>query len=515
MLRKGRSFSNLLKASILSCSALMILSGVCYGQGQQPNQTTIVISRPDGTPNSTRFFRGGINPAVSGDGRTITYSAASNTQPAIAADRVSSGLEAVSRGNNNRLEQGQGTSVSADGGIIAFQSNSGNLLGQGQATGQTNIYFNIRNTDGVALVSSRMGSGLASNGRSNSPMVSGDGSFIVYVSNSTDISVDSQPTDSIYLFDRRTSASRLLSKTDATTFLQGCSSPVISRDGSIVAFISAGKIFVKRSTSDFAEQIPTMANQIPSSLVISSDGSTLAYVSSINSNISVVLDSITGGQDSTISINPFGSPNNISKPIALSRDGRFLAVATLDSKLPIDTNGAVDIYVYQGGVPTLVSLDSGGNLSQSDSFDPAISDDGGVVAFASSGQLTLDADASASSNIFAVVGGAGGIGNGGGAIILGPVCVAGAQPIAPDAIELAWGFPGQHNEQLKGFKVQVTRLEGSEYRPIAKVPADGNALYVDRGLKPKTKYNYRLWIENPSGVSYSVDFSAKTPKIKK
>lgn len=514
MLRKVRSFSNLLKASILSFSVLMVLSGVCYGQTGPNNQTTILISRPDGTPTSTRFFRGGVNAAVSGDGRTISYTATSNTQPAIVADRLAGNLEAISRGNNNRLEQGQSTSLSADGGIIAFQSTSRDLLGQQQATGQSNVYFNIRNTDGVTLVSTRMGSSSPSNGRSISPAVSGDGSLITYVSNSTDISTDSQTTDSIYVYDRRNGISSLISKTD-TTFLQNCSSPAISRDGSVVAFISSGRIFVKRTGTDFAQQITTMANQIPSSLIISSDGTTLAYISSGSGSPNVVVDSINGNQDFVIRVNPFQSPNNLSKPIALSGNGRFLAVATLDQLSQLDMNNFSDVYVYTvpGGNPALISLDSNGNIANSDCFDPALNEDGAVAAFASNGQLTPDADISPS-NIFAVVGAGNGAG-GAGSIVLGPVCVAGGRALAPDTVEIAWGFPNSHNEQLRGFKVEVARLEGSEYRSIAKVPADGKAIYVDTSLKPKTKYTYRLWVENPKGYAYSVDFSVKTPKAKK
>jgi len=509
-------FSNLLKASVLSCSALMLLSGVCYGQ-QQPTQTIVLISKTVGTLNAPNSFRGGTNPSISGDGKTLAYSAASLPQPAIVADVVSGQLDGVSEGINNRLVQGQATSVSNNGTTV-FQSGSSDLLGQ-SVSGQQ-IYFNLSGSNGVGLISSAMTSG-PSNGRSASPVINGNGNLVAYVSTAIDITSDSAvaQTSSVYLFDIGSRTNTLISRASATDFLKNCSSPAISKDGTVVAFISDGKVYVKRSTDDIAQLQNMGAGQTASSLVISADGSTLAYVSASGGTTSVIIDAIANGAtDTAISVRPF-RPTDGSRPIALSGNGRFLVVATadrLDGQMPmIDTNGASDIYLFgQGGNPTLLSLDSGGAITSSDSLDPVISEDGSVVAFSSGGQLTQDADINSGSNIFAITG-AGAGGGAAGVINLGPVCFPAGQAIAPDTIKISWGFPGTHNDQLKGFKIQVNRLEGSTYVPIAKVPADGEAIYIDTKLKPRTKYNYRLWIENPKGFAYSVDFSAKTPKVNK
>ncbi|MBL8196816.1 MAG: fibronectin type III domain-containing protein, partial [Blastocatellia bacterium] len=160
-------------------------------------------------------------------------------------------------------------------------------------------------------------------------------------------------------------------------------------------------------------------------------------------------------------------------------------------------------------------LDTNNLATDGDSFSPAINANGAVIAFSSRATTLTTDNLFSSTNIFASVLAGGLIGGGVGTINLGPVCFPAGQGIAPNAIELTWGFPGVHNEQLRGFKVEINRKEGSQFKQIAKVPADGKANYIDTSLKANTRYEYRLWIEDPKGFAYSVDFAAKTQKKNK
>ncbi len=70
----------------------------------------------------------------------------------------------------------------------------------------------------------------------------------------------------------------------------------------------------------------------------------------------------------------------------VSADGRYVAFASRATNLVDgDTNGVMDIFVHdrQTGQTARVSLDSGSNQANFDSFRPAISDDGRYVAFCS------------------------------------------------------------------------------------------------------------------------------------
>lgn len=525
MLSRIRRFSQIFQTAILSCVISTLFAGICYGQ--QQGNTIVLISTGAGNPNSDNSFRGGINPAVSGNGLFITYTATiPDLRPAISASINNGDIQPISRFENSSSDLGQGlfTSVSTDGMRAVFES-SDNLTDISSSSSGSNIYLNIRGNEQFPLISRAFNSlSTPGNGISSSPAISGDGNSVVYVSTSTNLTGDglAPATPSIYLFNNNGNA--LISRS-SNGFLPGCSSPAINRDGSVIVFVSGSDIFVSRignANTDVASPIPNLPlsnnNAPPQFLTISSDGSTIAYVS--------------GG---FVFVGPLNSSNMIrmpipglptfssesSRPIALNANGTLLAVATNQRLAANDTNNFSDIYLFnlQQGLSnpiliTIPNLETTNITSDNNSFAPTINDDGSVIAF-SSRATTLTTDNVSGSNVFASVLAGGLIGGGVGTINLGPVCFPAGQGIAPNAIELSWGFPGVHNEQLRGFKVEINRKEGSQFKQIAKVPADGKAIYIDTSLKANTRYEYRLWIEDPKGFAYSVDFAAKTQKKNK
>jgi hypothetical protein len=527
MLSRIRRFSQIFQAAILSCVISTLFAGVCYGQ--QQGNTIILISGGRGNPNSSGSFSGGVNPAVSGNGQFITYTATfPDLRPAISVSRIDPGDKLpISRFENSSSNLGQGlfTSVSADGTRAVFES-SDNLTDISSSSSGSNIYLNIRGNDQFPLISRAFNSSSTpANGNSFSPAISGDGNSIVYVSNSTNLTGDglAPATSSIYLFNNN-NGNAIISRS-SSGFLPDCSSPAINRDGSVIVFRSGNDIFVSRignANTDIASPIQNLPlgnnNAPPQFLTISSDGSTIAYVS----GGFVFVGPLSTSNMIRMPINTlqtFSSDN--SRPIALNANGTLLAVATNQQLAANDTNNFSDIYLFnlQQGLsnPTLITIpnpETTNLTSDNNSVGPAINDDGSVIAF-SSRATTLTLDNISGSNVFASVLAGGIIGGGVGTINLGPVCFPAGQGIAPNAIELTWGFPGVHNEQLRGFKVEINRKEGSQFKQIAKVPADGKANYIDTSLKANTRYEYRLWIEDPKGFAYSVDFAAKTQKKNK
>ncbi|MBI4851951.1 MAG: PD40 domain-containing protein [Acidobacteria bacterium] len=527
MFQGVRRFSNLLKTSILSFSTLMLLSSVCYGQGQQP-PATILISAPirNNTTNST--FVGGVNSSISGDSNTVSYTVTNNPTntgfPAVARDRrgLTDGGALISRSQvDGAPREGFATSINRNGNVVVFQSSASDIV-SGAPVGivQPNVYLADRAANTTVLVSRPLDPTTIPNGSSGSPSVNADGSLVAFVSTATNISTQSMNQVSgignIFLFNRAAQTIDLVSKdAQGNIFTSPCFFPSISEDGTVIVFASAGQIFVKRSGSNSAQPL---GQGLPSGTlpVVSGDGSTVAYITTTS-------DVVVRTANSTVrfpvnAIVPSQNSRN-SRP-TLSRNGRFLAVTAAQPLAPNDMNGFTDIYIFDLNLgptqtPTVISLKDTGDFGLGDSFDPVISDDGDVVAFTSNDRLTID-NAGGPTNIYARINlvGGGALGTGVGVLNLGPICIAGGRALSPTEIEISWGF-GLHNDQLRGSKVEVSRFEGNQLKVVTTVPADGKALFVDSGLKANTKYDYRLWISDPRGFAYAVDFSAKTKKVKK
>lgn len=499
-------FSQLIKASILSLSLLALFSGVCYGQ--QSGQTTVLIStNVKSAPSGPVIpLTGGSQSSVSGDGRTVAYTVTSNSRPpAVFRDPtvLSTPGTILSLSNiDGTAKEGRQTSQNVNGSMIAFTSS--NLTSNGGGvflfTGQNNPITTVSNSI---------------TGTSDSPFISRDGKFIVFVSKASDITNDSpiDGTPNIYLYDG-SSVTLISRQSNGHAFSTPCTSPAISENGTVIVFESNGRLFVKKQQTDIpSDQINMSIQGRVSSPTISADGSTVACISTLPNP----------GNVNVINLNAPNFPilgrfnvNTNSRP-ALSRTGQFLAVDSLMKLAPTDLNNFMDVYLYSvsqtASLPTLVSLTADGmNATFGDSTAPSINDDASVIAFTSDASLTPDAGAT--TNVFARLSASGGIGGGVGSIQTGPVCIGRGRALTTDTIEISWGF-GAHNDQLRGYEVEVMKLEGSQYKSLAKVPGDGKALYTDIGLTPNTVYTYRLLVSDPKGNAYSLDFTTKTKKVKK
>jgi len=141
--------------------------------------------------------------------------------------------------------------ISDDGTIVAFSSDSPNVLGFPNTGGKRQAYAHFVPTKKTILVSGTSsngpGNGFSVFGNANSdyPVVSGDGSVIAYYSSSTNLSPLDPPggngvTD-IYLYDVSTGTTELVSSSPMTGLAaSGVSSgyTAVSTDGRFVAFQS-------------------------------------------------------------------------------------------------------------------------------------------------------------------------------------------------------------------------------------------------------------------------------------
>lgn len=149
-------------------------------------------------------------------------------------------------------------SMSGDGRHVGFRSLASNLVA-GDTNGMVDIFIRDRDTDRDAIfdeagavlayrVSVRSDGGQA-NGNSGHPMLSDDGRFVVFDSVASNL-VDGVSGQNVYMHDRDPDENDLFDEGNGTTTLvsvalcgeagNGTSNrPAISRDGSLVAFVSS------------------------------------------------------------------------------------------------------------------------------------------------------------------------------------------------------------------------------------------------------------------------------------
>ncbi len=198
--------------------------------------------------------------------------------------------------------------------------------------------------------------------------ISGDGRFVAFLSNATNLVLaDNNGKTDVFVRDRANGLTERVSVStgggegngdSGTLFIDGIfivdGKPSISADGRFVAFESNASNLVAGDTN------------------ASSDIFVRDRVNGTTERVSVA----TGGGQGN-----FGS----SEP-AISADGRYVAFTSGASNLvPDDTNGFADIFVRDrvSGTTRLVVFSTGGGRANCFSYGPAISADGRYVAFGS------------------------------------------------------------------------------------------------------------------------------------
>jgi Tol biopolymer transport system component len=313
---------------------------------------------------------GNIHPAISGDGRYVVFASyASNFVPGDPSahsdvfihDLVTGETQVVSvndagqRGNGASWNTAEPPAVNGDGRFVAFWSMATNLI-LTDTNGYQDIFVRDRSMGTTTLVSVDS-AGNQADGNSLYPAISADGCHVAFTSAATNLVMpDTNSAYDVFVHDCDTNATTLVS-VDSTGVQGGGSSrfPSISGDGRYVAFASDA-----------------------TNLVSGDD----------NGKADVFVHDRDTGETQRVSVSSTGEQSNDSSPRAvLSADGRHVAFRSSASNLVSDdTNETQDVFVHdlQMGETTRVSVDSAGaegNGTSSDGFGPAISSNGGFVAF--------------------------------------------------------------------------------------------------------------------------------------
>ncbi|MBZ0320240.1 MAG: hypothetical protein K8L91_27760 [Anaerolineae bacterium] len=231
---------------------------------RQTGTTTRVSVSSTGTEAT-----GGFSQAcgISNDGRFIVFdSVATNlvtgdtngAQDTFVHDRVLATTTRVSVATGGA--QGTGgfsidSAISGDGRYVTFYSGANNLVA-GDSNGLTDIFVHDRQTGTTTRVSVATGGAQATGGGSFDPVLSGDGRFVVFFSQATNlVAGDTNGQNDIFLHDRQTgTTTRVSVSSNGTQGVGGNSGePAISADGRYLAFSSAATNLVSGDTNGFSD----------------------------------------------------------------------------------------------------------------------------------------------------------------------------------------------------------------------------------------------------------------------
>ena len=322
------------------------------------------------------------NPSISADGRYVAFdSAASNlvagdtngNYDVFVYDRSTHKTRRVSVSSKGRQgnDDSYDPSISADGRYVAFASSASNLVA-GDANNAFDVFVYDRKTHRTRRVSVSSG-GAGGNGASVYPSISADGRYVAFTSVASDlVANDTNDATDVFVYDRKTHRTRRVSVSSGGQ--QGndtSSSPAISADGRYVAFASFASNLVAGDT-----------NGVPDVFV---------YDRRTHRTRRVSVSS--GGQQG----------NDTSTSPAISADGRYADFESDASNLAGgDENGFRDIFVYDRSTHKTrrVSVSSGGQQGDGDSFNPSISADGRYVAFESLASDLVAGDMNGTRDVF-------------------------------------------------------------------------------------------------------------------
>ena len=347
--------SNKGRVTLIGLLLMVLLVAASRASAASTGVTTLVSRHTNGTQGNAASN----SPSISADGRIVTFSSAANNlvggdtndmADVFAYDRITGQTSLISRHTNGAQGSGAAPSISGDGRYVAFTSGSAALV-DNDTNGLYDIFVHDRTTGQTGRVSLRS-DGAEANGYSSQPAISGDGRFVAFVSQATNlVDGDANGVADVFVHDRGTGQTTLVSRHTNGTQADPASiseSPTISGDGRYIAFSST-------------------ANTL-------TDGD-LYHVNDI------FVHDRTTGQTTMISQGP-GIHTGYHYAPSISADGRYVAFQTYPTWPYLDDCGD-RIYRYdtQTGTAELASRFPNGGMICLDSTDPAISADGRYVAF--------------------------------------------------------------------------------------------------------------------------------------
>jgi Tol biopolymer transport system component len=346
---------------------------------RQSNTFEIVSLQSDGDQADDSSFE----PAISGDGRWVVFCSYArnlvggddNNRPDIFLyDREDNDVRRLSDASNgddgNGDSCGQAT-ISNNGQYVAFQSDASNLV-NGDTNSVRDVFLYNRGDDTLRRITAQ--NGTQTNGTSSTPSISGDGRYLAFQSDATNlISGDDNGRSDIFVYDRdENDIERASERQDGTDNTAGSFFPVISGDGRFVVFEAGdgnlvggddngrSDIFLHVREGNAIERISLetgggQANDNSTQASISDDGRYVSFTSAAtdlddfmgNTTNIFVRDRQTNTTISVSYTEDDDPGNQNSDAPQISGNGRYIVFASAATNLlPEDTNTRADVYLW-------------------------------------------------------------------------------------------------------------------------------------------------------------------------
>jgi len=378
-----------MRSTTISATAMCVLASMTTGHAQAltpPASRLELISVND---NGAQGDNDSDVAALSADGRFFAFaSIADNLVPndnnlssdVFVRDRVNRTTARVSVGpngvegdaNSGFLDGLGGVSISADGRFVAFASEASNFA-PGDQPFTADVFVRDRQTNTTELISVGLDGFPA--GGSVAPVISADGRFVAFRSFSDRLTPDGNPNfnQHIYVRDRQTRSIERIDVASDGSIANGFAFDIaISADGRFVAF-----------DTDAGNLVP-------------GDGDDAFDV--------FVRDRLAGTTEGITTRVPTDTFTGNSFVSSISADGRWVAFQSNDPTLARhDRNGFFqDAFLFDRKTSTLhvVSVSTSGVQSDNDSFNPLVSADGRFVVFTSRADNLVRNDTNQSADVF-------------------------------------------------------------------------------------------------------------------
>jgi Tol biopolymer transport system component len=406
--------------------------------GEHSNQKTVRVSTGLNGAQTTQHSE---HPSISADGRYVVYDSGADNLVAGDTNNASdvfiydrhNGRNALVSLNSKGIQGDEGSSdgvISANGLFVVFQSTAKNFVPG--VTPYINVFVRDLRKGITTRITNAIGGG-DSNGASFSWSISGNGRFVVFQSEASNlVAQDDNQNWDIFLYDRQLGKMKLASIASDGTQSNGLSSAaVVSDNGRWVAFRSeannlvpgdtngAADIFVHDFKTGTTQRVSiatdgSQANSGSDSPSMSADGCYIVFESSASNLVrrdtnnfdDIFLHDLKTGKTSRVNVSKSGSQaNGNSLSPSISPDGGYVAFTSGANDLVSgDINNVADIFVksLETGEIRLVSRASDGSQGSGLPTDAHVSNDGRWITFASTDTRLVPNDTNGVSDIFLV-----------------------------------------------------------------------------------------------------------------
>jgi len=345
------------------------------------DRQTGATSRVSLSNNGTQANNGSANPSISGNGcyvafGSIAYNLVSNDSNGLPdiflRDRQSNTTTIISVSENGTQSNGLSLfcSISQNGRYIAFYSDASNLV-PNDLNGCGDVFVRDLQTNTISLVSVS-DNGTQSNGYSGHPTISGEGRYIAFESDASNlVANDTNGNMDVFVRDMQT----------LTTIRASAS-------------YSGGSGNGRSSLSSFVDTIGQCISADGRYIVFMSDSTNLLPEDMDIGGPNIFIRDQETNTTSLVSISPGGAQaNGFSEDPAISLDGRYVAFKSAATNLvPGDMNNELDIFVRdcQKNTTAIASVSNDGAQGNGDSRNPYLGDGRYIALISDSSNLVPD-----------------------------------------------------------------------------------------------------------------------------